>query len=69
MIETQKYDEEGNLKYRIVGDCVKWGFFCGSIAEKLVEIEFVIKQNGQKVGLMKKIISSYGEYFIKADSY
>ena len=45
------------------------GFCCGSSAEKLVEIEFVIKQNGQKVGLMKKITSSYGEYFIKADSY
>ena len=35
------------------------GFFCGSSAEKLVEIEFVIKQNGQKVGLMKKITSKF----------
>ena len=44
------------------------GLCCRS-NEKLVEIEFVIKPNGQKNGLMKKITSSYWEYFTKADSY
>ena len=67
--DAEVYDEVGNLKYRIVGDCCQMGFCCGSSAEKLVEIEFVIKQNGQKVGFMKKMTSSYSEYFTKADSY
>ena len=30
---------------------------------------FKILRNGQSVGIMKKLTSSYGEYFSKADSY
>ena len=67
--DAEVYDENNNLKYRIVGDCCQIGFCCGSTAEKLVEIEFKIERNGEQVGMMKKMSSSLGEFFSKADSY
>lgn len=45
------------------------GFWCGSSGEKKTEIEFKFLQNQEVVGMMKKIISTMGEYFSKADSY
>ena len=67
--DAEVLDEVGNLKYRIVGSCCQMGFCCGSSAEKLIEIEFKILKNGEQVGFMKKMNSSFGEYFSKADSY
>ena len=64
------YDELGNMKYRIVGNCCQIGFCCGSTAEKMVEIEFIIFKNGEEVGSIKKMNATHlGEYFSKADSY
>ena len=68
-IETEIYDKNNELKYHVVGDCCQYGLCCGSSAEKLAEIEFRIKSHGQTVGAMKKLSSSMGEYFSKADSY
>ena len=68
-IETEIYDKNNELKYIIVGNCCQFGLCCGSSAEKLTEINFKIKSNGQNVGVMKKLSSSMGEYFSKADSY
>ena len=67
--DAEVYDENNNLKYRIVGDCCQFGFCCGPSAEKLVEIEFKIVRNGEQVAMMKKLSSSLGEFFTKADSY
>ena len=67
--DAEVYDEGHNLKYRLVGDCCQFGLCCGSSAEKMAEIEFQIQRNGEQVGMMKKMSSSLGEYFTKADSY
>ena len=68
-IETEIYDRNNELKYNIIGDCCQFGLCCGSSAEKMAEIEFRIKSQGQTVGVMKKLSSTMGEYFSKADSY
>ena len=67
--DAEIYDENGNLKYRIIGDCCQMGLCCGSSAEKIAEIEFKIVQGNEVVGMMKKMSASLGEYFTKADSY
>ncbi len=67
--DAEIYNEEGKLKYRIIGDCCQMGLCCGSSVEKLAEIEFKIVQGNEVVGMMKKMRSSLGEYFTKADSY
>ena len=68
-IKMETYDKNKTLKYLIIGNCCQYGLCCGSSAEKLAEIQFKILRNGQSVGIMKKLTSSYGEYFSKADSY
>ena len=68
-IETEVYDKNKSLKYRIIGSCCQYGLCCGSSAEKIAEIQFKITKHGQTVGIMKKLTSSMGEYFSKADSY
>ena len=45
--------QNGNLKYRIIGDCCQMGLCCGSTAEKMVEIEFDYLQIKTKI--LKKI--------------
>ena len=67
--DAEVYDENHNLRYRLVGNCCQIGLCCGSSAKKMAEIEFIIKRNGDQVGMMKKMSSSLGEYFTKADSY
>ena len=70
-IETEIYDMNGMLKYNIVGDCCQLGLCCGSgsAVQKLSTIRFDIKSNGNTVGLIRKLSSSIGEFFTKADSY
>ena len=67
--DAEIYDEKGNLKYRIIGDCCQMGLCCGSSVEKMAEIEFKIVQGNEVVGMMKKMMATLGEYFTKADSY
>lgn len=67
--DTEIYDAIGNLKYEITGDCCQFGLCCGPDVEKLASIKFDILQNGHLVGSMKKLSSSFGEFFTKADSY
>ena len=68
-ITTEIYDKTHALKYEIRGDCCQIGLCCGSSVEKIAEIQFNILRNGQNVGIMRKLSSSMGEYFSKADSY
>ena len=68
-IKMDIHDKTNALKYQIIGSCCQFGLCCGSSAEKMAEIEFNIKSNGKTVGVMKKLRSSMGEYFSKADSY
>ena len=68
-LKTEVYDKSNNFKYEIVGDCCQVGLCCGSAAEKITEIQFNILRNGQNVGIMRKLTSSMGEFFSKADSY
>lgn len=68
-IETEIYSKADELRYTINGNCCQYGLCCGSSAEKIAEIEFKIKQQGQVVGAMRKLNASMGEYFSKADSY
>ena len=67
--DTEIYDARGNLRYEINGDCCQAGFCCGPSIEKLATIRFNILQNGHYVGDMRKLSSSFGEFFTKADSY
>lgn len=67
--DAEVYDENHNLKYRMVGDCCQIGLCCGASAKKMAEIEFRIQRNKEDVAMMKKMSSSLGEYFTKADSY
>ena len=69
--DAEVYDKDGNLKYRMIGDCCQIGFCCGSSAEKIVAIEFkIVGSDGNYVGMMKKMgASGPSEYFSKADSY
>ena len=53
--DAEIYDQNGNLKYRIIGDCCQMGLCCGSSAEKISEIVFKIVQGNQVVGMMKKM--------------
>lgn len=68
-IKTEIYDKNLERKYLIIGNCCQYGLCCGSSAEKIAEIEFRIKKNGQTVGMMKKLSATMGEYISKADSY
>ena len=68
-IKNEIYDKDNKLKYMLHGDCCQYGLCCGASAEKIAEIQFVIIRNGETVGVMKKLTSSMGEYFSKADSY
>lgn len=68
-IQTEIYDKTKSLKYRVIGNCCQYGLCCGSSAEKFAEIQFKIIKDGQTVGIMRKLSSSLGEYFSKADSY
>lgn len=68
-IETDIYDKNGNFKYNIVGDCCQVGLCCGGSIEKLSSIRFDIKYNGMSVGVIRKLSSSFGEFFSKADSF
>ena len=67
--DVEIYDEKGNVNYRVIGDCCQYGFCCGASAEKMVEIEFRIMNQGQQVGSIKKANISKGELFTKADTY
>lgn len=67
---TEIYDSYGNLRYTVIGDCCQTGFCGGSASKKFASIRFDITQNGQIVGMIKKLAaSSFGEFFTKADSY
>ena len=68
-IETEIYDKNKQLKYGVIGNCCQFGLCCGSSAEKMAEIQFKIIQEGKVVGMMRKLTSSFGEFFTKADSY
>lgn len=68
-LDSEVYDSVGNLKYEVEGDCCQIGLCCGADIEKLASIEFLIKQNGRTVGMMRKLGASFGEFFTKADSY
>ena len=68
-IENQVFDANGNLRYEIHGDCCQLGLCCGSCVEKLSNIYFEIRQNGNIVGSIKKLSANVGEFFTKADSY
>lgn len=67
--DAEIYNEQGNLKYKIIGDCCQVGLCCGSSAEKMAEIEFKITQGNEVVGMMKKMMATVGEYYTKSDSY
>ena len=68
-LETDIYNSSGALCYRIVGDCCQYGLCFGNDIEKLANIRFDIFQDGVMVGSMRKLSSSFGEFFTKADSY
>ena len=68
-LDSEVYDSVGNLKYEVEGDCCQIGLCCGADMEKLASIEFIIKENGRAVGMMRKLGASFGEFFTKADSY
>ena len=68
-LDSEIYDPVGNLRYEVEGDCCQLGLCCGADVEKLSTIRFEIKQNGRVVGMIKKLGSSFGEFFSKADSY
>jgi len=68
-LDSEVYDSVGNLKYEVEGDCCQIGLCCGADMEKLASIEFVIKENGRTVGMIRKLGASFGEFFTKADSY
>ena len=68
-LDTEVYDSVGNLRYLITGDCCQLGLCCGSTAQKLASINFNILEGGRVVGSFKKLSSSFGEFFSKADSY
>ena len=68
-IALQVFDATGNLRYDINGDCCQYGLCCGEAAAKLANIHFDIIQNGSIVGSIRKLSSSIGEFFTKADSY
>lgn len=67
--DAEVYDPVGNLRYEIVGDCCQIGLCCGRTIEKMSNIRFDIVQNGNIVGVIRKLSSSFGEFFTKADSY
>ena len=68
-IETEVLDTSGRLRYQIHGDCCQLGLCCGDSIKKLANVNFEIKENGFPVGYIKKLSSSIGEFFTKADSY
>ena len=68
-LETEIYDMNGNFKYHIVGDCCQMGLCCSSGVKKLSTIRFDIKYKGITVGTIRKLSSTIGEFFTKADSY
>ena len=68
-LDSEVYDKAGYLKYEVVGDCCQLGLCCGNDVQKLANIEFQIRENGRTVGLIRKLGSSFGEFFTKADSY
>lgn len=68
-LDSEIYDSNGNLRYRVVGDCCQIGLCCGADIEKLASVRFDIIQNGMPVGNLKKLGANFGEFFTKADSY
>ena len=53
----------------IFGDCCQLGLHCGCIGKKLSTIKFDINHKGHTVGNIKKMTSTLGEFFTKADSF
>ena len=68
-IELQVWDSANNLKFEIHGDCCQVGLCCGDTVKKLSNVNFDIIHNGSIVGCIRKLSSSIGEFFTKADSY
>ena len=68
-VDMEVLDTAGNLRYDINGDCCQLGLCCGPSLKKLANVNFEIKENGYTVGAIKKLTSSLGEFFTKADSY
>lgn len=68
-VDMEVLDTAGNLRYDINGDCCQLGLCCGPSLKKLANVNFEIKENGYNVGAIRKLTSSLGEFFTKADSY
>ena len=68
-VDMEVLDTAGNLRYDINGDCCQLGLCCGPSLKKLANVNFEIKENGYTVGAIRKLTSSIGEFFTKADSY
>ena len=68
-VDMEVLDTAGNLRYDINGDCCQLGLCCGPSLKKLANVNFEIKENGFTVGAIRKLTSSLGEFFTKADSY
>ena len=68
-VDMEVLDTAGNLRYDINGDCCQLGLCCGPSLKKLANVNFEIKENGYTVGAIRKLTSSLGEFFTKADSY
>ena len=68
-LDVEVFDPSGCLRYEIIGDCCQIGLCCGPNMEKLANIRFDILQNRVPVGVLRKLSSSFGEFFSKADSY
>lgn len=68
-IENQVIDANGNLRFEIHGDACQFGLCCGPAGKKLANIYFDIRQNGMVVGSIRKLSSTIGEFFTKADSF
>ena len=68
-VDMEVLDTTGNLRYDINGDCCQLGLCCGPSLKKLANVNFEIKENGYTVGAIRKLTSSLGEFFTKADSY
>ena len=68
-VDMEVLDTAGNLRYDINGDCCQLGLCCGPSLKKLANVNFEITENGYTVGAIRKLTSSLGEFFTKADSY
>ena len=69
---AEVYDKNNNLKFTIIGDFCQFGLCSNSSSKKYREYEFDIDKsgdNGDHVGIMKKVSSTLGEYFTKVESY